>query len=365
MFFRMFRCILGAPFLLFVCILTTQVKADTADRLETAAIKTPFATSALLLDITRAGDRLISVGEQGIILLSDDHGQSWRQADVSVSVMLTAVSFYDVKNGWAVGHDGTVLSTIDSGLSWQLELTARTINQLRVEQLEKHLSWGSEIANQAVNENLKYALDDARYAQQEGATPPLLDVWFRNEREGYIIGAYGLYLRTEDGGKSWQSLGHQLPNPDGFHLNTLLESSQGDLYIAGEAGILMRSKDGGDQWESLDSPYEGSFFALSEFDQLYLMGLRGHLFSSVDGEHWKQEKLTVRSSLNTAVIDDKRMLVLGQGGVVLKRTHDGFIKQDTPLRRTVISGEISGDRLVLVGDGGVKTIALSEEGNDS
>jgi len=35
----------------------------------------------ILMDITRAGDRLVTVGERGFTLVSDDAGQSWRAVE--------------------------------------------------------------------------------------------------------------------------------------------------------------------------------------------------------------------------------------------------------------------------------------------
>ena len=33
---------------------------------------------------------------------------------------------------------------------------------------------------------------------------PFLDVLFSDASEGFVIGAFGLVLRTRDGGKSWE-----------------------------------------------------------------------------------------------------------------------------------------------------------------
>ena len=83
------------------------------------AVKSKLANEALLLGVTRAGKRLVAVGEYGDILLSDDEGQSWHQAKkVPTTVTLTAVDFVDDKTGWAVGHDTVILKTEDGGETW-------------------------------------------------------------------------------------------------------------------------------------------------------------------------------------------------------------------------------------------------------
>jgi hypothetical protein len=88
------------------------------------AIQSELATSALLLGITEAGDRLVTVGEYGHILYSDDRGETWVQAEnVPTRITLTAVSFANDQEGWAVGHDAVILHTSDGGTTWERQYT--------------------------------------------------------------------------------------------------------------------------------------------------------------------------------------------------------------------------------------------------
>ena len=91
-----------------------------------------------MLAITRAGARLVAVGERGSILLSDDSGVSWRQAKVPVSVTLTAVQFPNAKAGWAVGHLGVVLHSADGGETWAKQLDGREAASLVLEAAKKN-----------------------------------------------------------------------------------------------------------------------------------------------------------------------------------------------------------------------------------
>ena len=91
-----------------------------ADLLDRPALPAPAAVHSLLLDVARAGERLVAVGERGHVLLSDDAGRSWRQArTVPSRTMLTAVAFVDASHGWAVGHDEIILCTADGGETWR------------------------------------------------------------------------------------------------------------------------------------------------------------------------------------------------------------------------------------------------------
>jgi len=83
---------------------------------ERAAVIMPGAKDAMMLSATRAGDRLVAVGDHGVVLLSDDDGKNFRQAHaVPTRATLTGVTFIDAREGWACGHWGVVLHTTDGG----------------------------------------------------------------------------------------------------------------------------------------------------------------------------------------------------------------------------------------------------------
>ena len=82
--------------------------------------------NALLLDATRVGERIVAVGERGIVLYSDDDGASWKQAAVPVDATLTAVTFADAQHGWVTGHDAVILATVDGGLTGPSSTAIRT-----------------------------------------------------------------------------------------------------------------------------------------------------------------------------------------------------------------------------------------------
>src|SRR5690606_13540205 len=81
----------------------------------------PLLRGSIYVDLARAGDRVVAVGDRGHIIYSDDEGQHWRQAETPTSVLLTAVCFADAEHGWAVGHDAVVLGTRDGGATWVLQ----------------------------------------------------------------------------------------------------------------------------------------------------------------------------------------------------------------------------------------------------
>ena len=131
------------------------------------AVKTHWVDSALMLDVAKANGRLVAVGERGFIIHSDDDGQSWVQADVPVSVTLTAVVFPSPKMGWAVGHEGTILHSSDGGASWSVQFTGQQVAEQEVSFAEaviasKHEEM--ETADEFELEDLEFELEEAEYA---------------------------------------------------------------------------------------------------------------------------------------------------------------------------------------------------------
>lgn len=282
----------------------------------------PLAAKSLLLDVSKAGDRLVAVGEWGHVVLSDDGGETWRQARaVPRRVTLTNVHFADAQRGWAVGHDAVVLHTRDGGETWVLQ----------------HADPGLEA--------------------------PLLAVRVGADGHGLAIGAFSLVLETRDGGERWVEA--DPPGGEGAdaHLNALFEAPGGALFIAAERGEIYRSTDDGAHWARLSPPYAGSFWgglALPDGGVL-VFGMRGNAFRSDDGgESWSRVDTGTDKSLTGGIARAPgRVVLVGLGGVVLESNDGGrrFDARTLPHRRalTAVAAGAPG-RLVVTGENGAQLI---------
>ncbi len=180
---------------------------------ETAEIK-KLAAESLLLSISPTEAGYVAVGERGHVLISQDSGQTWAQAeDVPTRATLTKVAVQGNKI-WAVGHDTTIIHSADAGETWELQF---------------------EDAPREV---------------------PLLSVKFFSETEGFAIGAYGTLMHTTDGGAEWSDdlISEELD----YHLNDVDQTEAGTLIVAAEAGYMFRSEDQGATWQEVELPYPGA-----------------------------------------------------------------------------------------------------------
>jgi photosystem II stability/assembly factor-like uncharacterized protein len=295
MTFNMLRSVVAIG--ISACFFTTSVDAQ-LDPL-TVQIQ-PLAQSSLLLDIANAGDTLVAVGQRGNVLRLENN--QWHQVATPVLSQLTKVFFFDEKQGWAVGHDATIIHTQDGGLTWSVQMQSADIEK------------------------------------------PFMDVRFYSPVDGIAVGAYGLFYRTSDGGKTWLEEFHQelLFEEDVSYLNDLKDENEAyylsqrsfllphfnrlirlqdnRMLLVGEQGMVAVSDDNGHTFSKTNFDYDGSMFnAISVGEDVYVMGLRGHVFrSDLSLSEWQQVDLPVQSSINSALITPSNDLYLvGNAGIVL------------------------------------------------
>ena len=238
----------------------------------------------ILMDIARAGDRLVTVGERGFALLSDDAGKSWRAVGTPVTRTLTGIAFQDAKLGVAVGHGGSLVRTEDGGATW-------TAVEL-----------------------------------EDTGSDSLLGVASLGGGRFVAYGAFGLYFDSADGGRTWERR-RILAEDFEAHISQVLPAHDA-LWLVGETGTLARSEDGGATYTALPSPYLGSFFGIVEAQDgaLVIFGMRGNVFRSADnGATWQRIELGTTTSLNGGrVLPDGRILLVGNSGLVAESSDNGL-----------------------------------------
>ncbi len=288
----------------------TAPAAAFRDPLDQPAQPSALAARAPLQGAARAGQRLVAVGQRGHIVLSNDGGASWRQAQVPVSSDLTAVRFATATEGWAVGHDGVVLHSADGGQTWSLQLDGRRANR----QLLTHLE--ARLRDEPANAELKPLLDEARRNVELGADKPFLDVWFADARNGFVVGAYNLIFRTADGGATWTPWFDRTDNPRLLNLYGI-GAAGGEVYVVGEGGLVLKLDAAAQRFRARPTPYKGSFFGvLGTGGTVLAYGLRGTAWASDDGgASWREVAASLPGTLVAATaLPDGRVLLADAGG---------------------------------------------------
>lgn len=321
-------------------LLTTVAVAGIADPALRPAASLTTSERPALLDVTRAGDRLVAVGERGTILVSSDHGKTWIQSRSPVAVTLTAVRFVTPLNGWAVGHSGMVLHTVDGGINWVRQYDGVQAAQAILRAAQTDTTEGAE-----------KRLAIARQFVADGADKPFLALAFENELQGVIVGAYGLIFGTKDGGTTWTPWINRVSNPKGLHLYAL-HSDGPFLYLAGEQGLFARSRNGGTTFSTVETPYRGSYFTLAASGpgQLVLGGLRGNAYRyDTEADTFQKLEVPIPVTLSASTrLPDGRLMFINQAGQWLVSTGNALLPVSTPLGVPAVAAVVTADGALAV-----------------
>jgi len=143
--------------------------------------------------------------DQHFIIRTSDGGRKWSYIELGIS--LGMITFASPDTGWIVG-DGGIFGTKDGGLTWEHQFAEPVYGICFVN--EKN-AWAIQSRTLLITGDggktwIKNLLDLP-------AGHNLIDISFINEREGWLVGYWGLIMHTQDGGKNWEKqLGPGLPD---------------------------------------------------------------------------------------------------------------------------------------------------------
>jgi len=335
---------------------TCVAHAELQDVLKRPSMPTHLAAQRPLNAVVATTSRLIAVGTRGHIVYSDDNGANWTQAEVPVSSDLTAVYFSSDDSGWAVGHDGVILHTRDGGLTWKLQLDGNQAADLVRTYYARKAAEGDE--------EIRSLLPEIERDFAGGADKPFLDVWFANDSDGFVVGAFNMIFRSRDGGESWTPWYERIDNPRRLHIYAI--RGRGDrVYAVGELGLVTRLDAAAERFVAAASPYGGSFFGVLPIDDGALVfGMRGNAFRIDDSAaQWQPLELGVVGGLTgaTALADGRVVLVSTAGDVLLGRAETGQFEKLQAIRPMAFAGVAfvgPTNALALVGNNGTSVAAL-------
>ncbi|MCA9300136.1 MAG: hypothetical protein KDA28_13780 [Phycisphaerales bacterium] len=228
------------------------------------------------------------VGEAGV-LYTVDGGDTWRNLQGTNFWPSGPVHFPDLERGFKINRFGHYFSkTIDGGDTWESNTTGI----------------GPFPANNAILDI--FFLDD-RYGWMVGyfnkafrttdgglTWTPMLDVpgqVFRQVRfsdpiHGWVVGNNGFVARTENGGLSWEI--QTQPGTFGHHIQDMVMVGPNEMYFCtmGEAlnAYVRHTTDGGQTWTyALYGEFKGVANGLAEVDgDLWCVGTDGNIFARRD-----------------------------------------------------------------------------------
>ena len=301
------------------------------------ALKSDLADKTTITSMHMHNDKIVAVGVHGIILTSNDYGATWIQSEkVPFTNTLTDVQCVSESQCWAVGHDLTILHSVDGGKNWSVQY------------------------------------------QDIDFDAPFLSIHMNDYLNGIVVGAFGKSLKTNNGGESWLPT---VVTDDAYepHLNSVYSSSKmknsdGNnlMFVAGEIGQVHISSDHGESWNMLDTEYFGSLWGGISVDQKrkLLLGMAGKIlylkFSDATLNEFSLDTLFagIKNSLtDIKELSNGKFIISGNGGVITildldNETTETCIRGDRLSNTSVI--EISDDKYLLSGEKGFRIHSMKE-----
>ena len=258
------------------------------------------------------GSATVVVANQGVIVYSQDDGNSWQRHTFEGWPALIDVAACPNGSFVALAYDRTVYLSSDNGSSWQAKkipteetpqaITCAPNNDLWVVGSFTFM-WVSRDQGDTWTESTRD--EDSIFTT----------VQFVDDNTGFVMGEFGIAMKTVDGGENWENLP---PLPNEFYSQAALFLSKDKGWVGGLGGAIFHTTDGGQTWTKQATNLQVPIYALTEINgDVYAAGGEGNLLRLADNEwlplaHDKPLRLYIRAL--TAVGDN--LLVGGVRGTL-------------------------------------------------
>ena len=178
----------------------------------------------------------------GMILHTTDGGDTWEQQCMNSSRGFLSIYFTDPYNGWAVGRgpdDGIVLHTSNGGESWQVQLSGTIGYLYDVYFMDSNTGWivgNDSTIGKTVNGGMNWTWESGA----DGLS--LKKICFTGPDEGWIIGG-GTILHTENGGETWKKQESGITGILPLTDISFVDADKG--WICGASGLILHTNNGG------------------------------------------------------------------------------------------------------------------------
>jgi photosystem II stability/assembly factor-like uncharacterized protein len=252
-------------------------------------------TNKALLGVSAVEGTQIVVGQQGTIIRRAD-GSEWEQVDAGLTQRLMNVDINDSGLAFVVGEFGFMGKSDDAGLTWS-----------------------------------SVAIDWEKF-NDEGYEPHLYNTVVKNDGTIFVVGEFGLILRSVDGGQSFTAV-HR--GDQGVFDVHFAKDGTSNGYAVGQEGLVLRTSDGGLTWSSITVDTNSNLLGVwSGNGEIVITGIRELLRSSDDGKSftsfssdgqigrtWYQGVGAGVSETATGVegwLREQQVFIVGNGGNIAK-----------------------------------------------
>jgi len=200
-----------------------------------------------------------------LLLTSVSFAQWELQYPVPTDKNLEDVCFVDDLNGWAVGEQGVIIYTNDGGITWDFQNSGSMLRLRSVIFTDSQTGWivGGKTSPSPGEFIILHTTDGGGNwnIQETGSTACLRSVFFIDSSKGWAVGDNGTILQTDNAGEDWIS---PWSCSQYINFNEVFFSDSQNGWVTSSSGSyngLYKTTDGGSNWNvHISSDFESVFF---------------------------------------------------------------------------------------------------------
>ncbi len=233
--------------------------------------------------------KLVAVGNDGVIITTEDGGETWDKADAPKSEIanrLLKVHCYPNGEAWAVGEGGMIIQSMDYGKTWVV---------------------------------MRDEIEDVIFS----------DVVKLNSGEIIVVGEYGRVLKST-GKKKWDEVTIENSNSS---LTAISTNTDGDILAVGLDGVMISSTDAGKTWRLVSGNETGNIEHLlgiswsDDLDSWAVVGNKG-LWIEVTAS---LKKFKISTLSPTELLDHTSVQAVNKKGLYVGGANIGLLDLDEML----------------------------------
>ncbi|MCZ7556019.1 MAG: YCF48-related protein [Bacteroidia bacterium] len=299
--------------------------------------------------IAVSGSTVIAVGLFGDILRSSN-GSTFTMVTVGTRSTLNAVSTTPSHKAWAVGSDGTIITTNGLGQPWQQVASGSIASLFAVD----NIGGSTVVACGNGGVILRSTNAGTSWSQVAGGgTVALNGIDLLDNGIGYIVGGSGRVLKTTNGGAGWYTVASGTLQPlFGVHFT---DADNGTIVGAG--GTILSTTNGGYTWSSQQGWTQDALFSvIRDGSDGMICGDGGEaIFTTDGGVHWTSLILPTTVPLFRLVHPSpNEYAAVGEAGVIMRTSDNGqtWVREISHAMHTMYGADAHGGVVYAVGDVG-------------
>lgn len=219
-------------------------------------------------------EKVWAVGDEGMIVHSEDGGETWVQQEVDWEAVKDSVLTQDLTEQ-EQQVDPKQNFNANAPIDFAQKKAPSNVAQKGFDPLQRQTSTPAETTA----------------TKSSDSKPNLRSVYFINENHGWMVGTSGTILATKDGGQTWQ---RQTTSTEEW-LTSIYFIGPDSGWACGHNGIFLSTANGGQNWQArkiVDSDYlESVFFVDAKKGWVFGGGLKNEtiLVTHDGGQSWQTQ----------------------------------------------------------------------------